>query len=154
MFIRLDRISEEGTSLKGEEPGELLDLRGDKFLEPAGPIEYRFFVQRLTEQLVVKGDLKAPLRVKCVRCGDFFSTTARDSDFLCTYFIKPGLREVNLDQDIREAILLALSTYPLCSKDCQGLCHKCGHNLNNGKCDCKPDEWGDDPWKALDGLDL
>lgn len=43
---------------------------------------------------------------------------------------------LELDEVVREDILLELPTVFLCSPDCAGLCRKCGCNLNNESCDC------------------
>ena len=37
---------------------------------------------------------------------------------------------------VRENILAELPLKILCVEDCQGLCPKCGKNLNQGQCDC------------------
>ena len=34
-------------------------------------------------------------------------------------------------------ILVDLPTKVLCSEDCKGICRVCGHNLNEGTCDCE-----------------
>jgi uncharacterized protein len=39
---------------------------------------------------------------------------------------------------IKEQVLLALPTRPLCREDCRGLCSGCGVNLNSGECACDP----------------
>ncbi|HCR44310.1 MAG TPA: nucleic acid-binding protein [Ruminococcaceae bacterium] len=44
---------------------------------------------------------------------------------------------LNLDDLIREDILLELPTKFLCRADCRGLCPRCGKNLNDGPCDCE-----------------
>ncbi|MEW6685781.1 MAG: DUF177 domain-containing protein [Candidatus Edwardsbacteria bacterium] len=43
---------------------------------------------------------------------------------------------LNLSPQVREAIILALPLKSLCKEDCQGLCPKCGKNLNEGMCNC------------------
>lgn len=50
----------------------------------------------------------------------------------------PGTLDLNLDELLRQSILLALPLKPLCRDDCQGLCPHCGHNLNDGRCACEP----------------
>lgn len=55
---------------------------------------------------------------------------------------------VDLDQLVREQILLALPSRNLCSEDCKGLCQKCGANLNAGDCSCEQGET-DPRWAAL-----
>jgi DUF177 domain-containing protein len=43
-------------------------------------------------------------------------------------------RRVDLDQDVREAALLARPMVPLCRPDCRGLCPRCGADWNEGPC--------------------
>jgi len=55
---------------------------------------------------------------------------------------------VDLDELVREQILLALPSRNLCREDCKGLCQKCGANLNAGDCSCEQGET-DPRWAAL-----
>lgn len=43
----------------------------------------------------------------------------------------------NLDELVREDVLLSLPTKVLCREDCKGFCIYCGTNLNEKQCDCK-----------------
>ncbi len=43
----------------------------------------------------------------------------------------------DLDELLREDILLSLPSKVLCKSDCKGLCSMCGADLNNGPCGCK-----------------
>lgn len=45
----------------------------------------------------------------------------------------------DLDEVASTAFILAMDTTNLCSEDCKGLCSRCGADLNNGSCGCKPD---------------
>jgi len=44
--------------------------------------------------------------------------------------------EVDLSPIVREQIILALPTRPLCREECRGLCPQCGANRNEGDCGC------------------
>lgn len=44
--------------------------------------------------------------------------------------------KLDLSELVTSDILLSLPSKYLCKGDCQGLCHKCGHNLNLGECEC------------------
>jgi uncharacterized protein len=44
--------------------------------------------------------------------------------------------EINLAPLIKEQVLLALPTRPLCQESCRGLCGTCGANLNRESCGC------------------
>jgi uncharacterized protein len=58
---------------------------------------------------------------------------------------------VDVDELVREQILLALPSRHLCREECKGLCQKCGANLNAGQCTCEQGEV-DPRWSALAGL--
>ena len=47
--------------------------------------------------------------------------------------------EVDLDELFTTALVLAMDTKHLCSEDCKGLCPRCGADLNEGPCGCKPE---------------
>ena len=51
---------------------------------------------------------------------------------------------------VTEAFVLAMDTKNLCSDDCKGLCPKCGADLNQGPCSCRPET--DPRWAALSQL--
>ena len=58
---------------------------------------------------------------------------------------------IDLDELVREQVLLALPSRRLCKEDCEGLCPKCGTDLNAGRCSCEQVEV-DPRWSALAGL--
>lgn len=65
---------------------------------------------------------------------------------------------LNLDEAVREALLLHMPMKPVCAPDCRGLCPQCGTNLNEAACGCEPEtvdprlavlrEWGKPPPEA------
>jgi uncharacterized protein len=55
---------------------------------------------------------------------------------------------VELEDILRERVLLALPMQRVCSQACRGICPVCGKNRNDGACDCQPDA-KDDRWGAL-----
>jgi len=44
--------------------------------------------------------------------------------------------EIDLSPAVREQLILALPTRPLCREDCRGLCSQCGANRNQVDCGC------------------
>lgn len=44
--------------------------------------------------------------------------------------------QLDLDELAISDILLELPSKMLCKDDCKGLCHTCGHNLNQSDCSC------------------
>lgn len=47
---------------------------------------------------------------------------------------------VDLENVLREQLLLALPYAPVCKPTCAGLCTRCGADLNDGACACPPDD--------------
>jgi uncharacterized protein len=51
-----------------------------------------------------------------------------------------GGNEIDLSDEVRDEILLAIPLKPLCSEDCQGLCSVCGGNRNVTPCTCEAEQ--------------
>ena len=70
-----------------------------------------------------------------------------------------NMEELDLSEDVRAEMLLALPMNLLCDDECAGLCPVCGADLNEEVCGCEikePEEKtaGENPWGALDQLNL
>lgn|SRR5262249_55747651 len=61
---------------------------------------------------------------------------------------------IELEEILREQILLALPMQRVCREDCLGICPVCGKNRNEAKCDCQANQAGDERWDALRKLEL
>lgn len=137
--------------LKGETDPAALDLgSSDGLIEPTGGICYDLRVERLGNELLVRGRVAQALTGICSRCAEKFAFEVVDSSFVVSYPIET-VEYVDLTPEMREAIILALPGYPVCRSTCRGLCPVCGRNLNCGGCTCKPGAGGQ--WAALDQLD-
>jgi uncharacterized protein len=55
---------------------------------------------------------------------------------------------IDLTDEIRQAVVLAVPMRALCREDCRGLCAGCGADLNRESCRC-PDPPRDSRWSAL-----
>ena len=55
---------------------------------------------------------------------------------------------IDVDEIVKEQILLAVPARTLCREDCRGICPECGIDLNTGECNCTPNEI-DPRWAAL-----
>ena len=58
---------------------------------------------------------------------------------------------VELNEVLREFVLLTLPMQRVCSEDCKGICPECGQNRNVKECQCRTAQM-DDRWKALKTL--
>jgi len=153
MIILAARIPEEGLHLAEEESPEILGLEEDPVFCAAGPVRCELYVQLVSGSLLVRGTVSAEVSAHCARCTQIFSTTVADSGFLRDYSGIHGTEEVDITEEIREAVMLNLPHFPLCAERCRGLCAHCGKNLNEGLCGCA-EAGGDGAWNALDNLKL
>ena len=55
---------------------------------------------------------------------------------------------IDVDEIVKEQILLTVPTRLLCREDCKGICPVCGRNRNESSCDCRVTA-ADDRWSAL-----
>lgn len=138
---------------------------------------------KVQSDVVARGTLRGPLTVPCSRCAEparldlaagFTSTFVPEGKLLDDEDASAGEKEmaaeqadvatyrdeeVDLEDTLRQQLLLALPYAPLCAEACKGLCPRCGKNLNEGPCSCGPTEKlpkgeGRDPWAALRNIKL
>ena len=148
--------------LDGTESAEILELPADADppLAPAGDIEYHLSAVMAGADLIVTGSASVPLATVCARCLDDIRIAISVKD-LCFHFEKVKDLEVDLTDEVREELLLAIPSCFYCSPDCKGICPMCGTNLNHGNCSCDrqaeltmPDSSAPSPWDQLDALKL
>jgi uncharacterized protein len=170
MKIEFKRDSEDWSqTLKLEENPETLELcvDGASFEEP---VKVELSVSKSGDQLICRGQVKTSARLECSRCLSIYDQPLisnldfavdfgenplpiyRDKSEEGNYFVAdPSSVFFQLDNLVRETIILALPLKPLCSEDCKGLCPVCGTDLNKSQCNCVKKEI-DPRWEKLKGL--
>ncbi len=105
-------------------------------------------------RLVLKAEL--PYRGECARClapidGVFsldFERTVATEDMLTEEQIEENVdeyiviegKELNVDEQLTEELILCFPQKLLCDENCEGLCPKCGKPLRDGPCSCPTKE--------------
>jgi DUF177 domain-containing protein len=129
----------------------------DKTIEISEPVQVDLRVTAPDERVKVEGFLKAELVLTCSRCACRFPWNT-EKRFAVEYWPDETDEEgeIELDYDdldvgfylgdkfdlnemIREQVLIDLPMNPICREDCKGLCVKCGADLNFGDCGCGDD---------------
>lgn len=136
LLIDVSRLEEGGETFEGEV--DAIDLE-EEFVHPFGGIRYRLYVQALGSELLVKGKLEQDFDLVCSRCGEDFDTTIKVEDFVTSVQIDEKNAEIDLTEEVREAIILNLPSYPVCDEDCPGIQQKSA-------------ALQDDRWGALNNL--
>lgn len=131
-----------------------LDLREETFgggRPVTEPVRCTGQVRNTAGVLVLTGTLETRLHGTCDRCATEFSQEVRfpveailvrelaDEDNADEWAFLLDGDNADLDDIMTTAFVLSMDSKLLCSEDCKGLCAKCGKNLNEGPCQCKPD---------------
>ncbi len=144
-------------------PGEPSRLGLDTIAVPAGgDVELDVRLEAVTEGVYVSGTVRAGLVGECARCLDeltdeieieiaeLFAYPDSTTDETTEDDELPRVLDdhVDIEQTVRDAVVLALPLAPLCRRDCPGLCIECGEKW----ADLAPDhghETLDPRWAAL-----
>lgn len=151
-------------------PGSIEFL--DPKLRQAGPMAAVGRVELVTGalgEIRVKGHVKVRMEADCDRCLEPAHYLI-DADFELYYRpVEEGYGEeksfdkdeaemgfyegdgVELNDVLREYVLLALPMQRICKENCKGICPVCGQNRNQNECACQAGAV-DDRWKALKAL--
>ncbi|MEI7437943.1 MAG: DUF177 domain-containing protein, partial [bacterium] len=122
----------------GKESAGLEDIHDDVEIDKLNPVHYNVLAQLVSGRLIVRGVLKTTASLLCARCAQIFDKRITEQDFMAEQEIVDPNQPVDLTSEVRESILLALPSKPLCRVTCRGLCPRCGGNLNQGACRCPP----------------
>ncbi|MBO4711516.1 DUF177 domain-containing protein [bacterium] len=140
MLLYLSEITESKTlrdveyHIAGDELGESAEIKNVslkvEFYRAAETISLRFFGS-------------ATVLTACDRC---LADLELDMDIDENYYLFPENTpdvdyfysgdEIELDDFVRETLVMNMPGKVLCSEDCKGLCSKCGADLNLGDCGC------------------
>jgi len=161
------QLKESIGSTRSYKMSDNVDVAGSKCM-----VQGEIKLIRTDKGILIKGRLNTELEVTCSRCLNLFScpltldieeefspTTDIVSGAVLPFPEEPGSFTINEHHvlDLREAVrqyaLLALPMKPLCREDCAGLCSRCGHNLNQGPCNCQH-QIVDPRWSKLKELAL
>ncbi|HTS76231.1 MAG TPA: DUF177 domain-containing protein [Bryobacteraceae bacterium] len=148
-------------------PGEIEFF--DPKLRQSGPLKAAGKVELVTGaigEIRVQGRLSMTMEADCDRCLEP-AQFPLDSDFELYYrpVAETAAHEVAIDDSeaeigfyegdgielnevLREYILLALPMQRVCRADCKGICPSCGQNRNQKECGCQV-EAVDDRWASL-----
>lgn len=133
------------------EPSEI-----DLALNYKRTIEIEVIVEKTSRQILLRVDINTIGQFSCDRCLDDFERSIPCSgNILYVYneldaktciedevkVINTDTTYINLNDDIRDMLTLAVPLKLLCKEDCKGLCHQCGCSLNYETCSCDQSDY-------------
>ena len=129
-------------------------------------IDIQVKVTTVADDLLVDLGVKSQGLFECDRCCESFKNNIEGKLRVVYTFdhlkmqgaegddiklIPHGISEIDITQDVMDALLLPVPTKLLCRDDCKGLCTQCGINLNEKDCSCQKTDI-DPRWEALKNL--
>jgi len=136
MRIDLARLSEErplSLSASWDAKSRELNAPGIRFEEP---VRIAVSAKRDSGLAVAQVNVRSRATMTCARCLCDFVTDVERS-FRLAYALDISEPVVELDDDIRQELILNYPQKVLCREDCRGMCPRCGADLNKGACGCK-----------------
>lgn len=133
------------------------------------PVKVKGQIHRNSGQLQVKGELQTRVAVACARClkevelpvavefaerfAGSVSWRNEEQHELSREDLDLGLVDeaIDLDDLVKEEILLALPGHVLCNENCKGICPDCGADRNLADCGCETRQV-DARWEKLKDL--
>jgi len=167
MQINVSQLLKESIgSIRSYEVSETMDVTDDG---SKSKVEGEVRLMRTNRGILAQGELDTGIKLTCSRCLSVFDcrlTLDLEEEYIPTIDVVSGAplpsaepgpflidehHDIDLTDAIRQCALLAAPMKPLCQEDCAGLCQSCGHNLNQGPCDC-PAQVVDPRWSELTKL--
>ncbi len=143
------------------------DLGLERIRVPEGePMTLTLRLESVSEGVLVSGRARADLRGECGRCLRD-ATSMLDVEFQQLYAYEHSTTEetteedevgrmqgdlIDLEPELRDAVVLALPVNPVCREDCPGLCPECGVPFDELPADHTHEQL-DSRWAALRQLD-
>ncbi len=135
MRIEVERIKSSPLEISEDIKAERWDL--DSFdVKFVGNIHLNCKFIKAGREIFVECNIATERNIICSRCLSWAHQVCRQ-DFKRSYSLSLIDSYLDIDEDIREEILLNFPMKVLCSPDCKGICSGCGVNLNIEKCRCK-----------------
>jgi len=99
-----------------------------------------------TNEILVRGKITGSRLIECARCLTRVEQPYSE-EFVETYSTKTEI--IDIMSLVRQTLALTEDIRFLCQPQCKGLCPQCGQNLNEGSCNCKPENLS--PFAVLKG---
>jgi len=133
--ISVRDVTSNGLNIDQSIPKEGIGL-SDEEVDIRSLVSVKARLQKVDNTIIAKTHVKAEFGYLCARCLEELSST-EERDYQFDFEIDPTSEYIDLGEEIRQEIIMANPARILCSKDCKGICPKCGANLNKEQCKCK-----------------
>lgn len=162
MKIQISHLKEGLHAIELSEKPEKFDLENSEFFK--NNITVLLEIDKQHDALYIKQKIQTTGEFLCDRCVEPCQADVTSEDRIVytsdremikyddeLRYLSTEQHEIDITDDVREALLLAIPVKNLCRDDCKGICSHCGVNLNHGACDCHLTQ-SDPRWDTLKKL--
>ena len=169
MRIELANLENGKAEFSATYGADQLELE-DERVRLAAPVSIEGRIKRSGAEVIVSGHINGELFINCDRClkplemplnNDFELDYVTGSDYEALHDVELTEEQmaisvfdgvgIDIDEIVKEQVLLAVPARLLCREDCKGICPVCGSDRNTTDCNCETSS-SDPRWDALRSL--
>ncbi|NPA51453.1 MAG: DUF177 domain-containing protein [Aquificae bacterium] len=133
-------------------PFESLDLP-QEYSSTGNDVDINLYIIKDKGDYIVSLDINSDIQVECSRCLEPFNMDLVGSSSVVLSKKRKNTQELkekdlnveyleneeqfNVNNLVREEIIVQTPMKPLCSENCKGICQVCGNNKNENPCNCE-----------------
>lgn len=169
MRVELAKLDNNAGNFAHEYAAEEFVFEDDRVVV-AGPPRVSWRITRTEHKVVVEGEFAAIAELECDRClqpvqlpisSDFRLEYVTPDTYMSFETVELAQEDlalstfdgevIDVDDIVREQVLLAIPTQAICRENCKGFCPVCGADRNITDCNCSATEI-DPRWDGLRDL--
>jgi uncharacterized protein len=131
VYIR--QIRSEGSTFQETFPVETMGHSPDGTVRLTAPAAVEAKVFHMGDEVLAEMTVQSAYASFCGRCLEEVER-GWTGKIKLVFDIDKTLEFIDMDEDIRQEVMISLPASILCRPDCKGLCRDCGMNLNKEQC--------------------
>ena len=136
MKIRIRDIPPDGIELTEQMSVQTIGEIDEGLVKFTVPLEVTARFEKVKNIVLAHTHLQTKCTAHCSRCLELVEIIW-DKNFTFDFPVSREVDDIELNDDIRQELVLGLPIHVLCQEECKGLCIGCGANLNTEPCQCK-----------------
>lgn len=134
--IKVAQIQDTGLHVDTQLEAEALAIEDKPDFKFSAPIKVALDLNKVDSTVIVSTKVAGKYLSICDRCLEPVEKKW-GVDFSLDIPVQKTTEFIDLNEEVRQEIILGLPIKILCKEDCKGLCLNCGVDLNKEQCKCQ-----------------
>ena len=135
MKVYLKDVHPEGIELHDTMNADVIGVREEDNFKFTSVLDINAKFELIDNTLLANTKVHGDLSSICSRCLEEVHQDWK-KNFLFDFPVDGNTDYIEIDEDVRQEVILNLPMRVLCKEDCKGICARCGMNLNKDECKC------------------